>query len=116
MAIISNSNTITCWCNYNDTNNTLTQSHGISSVSDHGTGNYTVNFGSSFTNTGYGFYDGGSGENAMPVRGHNGSNVDSSNKNTGSCKINSAYGTNYGQSSGNFNSMSTSTWVFIGDI
>ncbi len=116
MAIISNSNTITCWCNYNDITNTLTQSHGISSVSDHSTGNFTVNFGSSFTNTGYGFYDGGSTENALPSRGHNGTNVDPSNKNTGSCKLYSVRGTAYGQSAGNYNSMSTTTWVFIGDI
>ena len=52
----------------------------------------------------------------MPPRGHNGSNVNPSNKNTGSCKINSAYGSKRDQSNGNYNSMSTSTWVFIGDI
>ena len=46
MPIISNSNTITCWCNYKDGggDNNITQSHGISSVSDHGTGDFTVTY------------------------------------------------------------------------
>ena len=118
MAIISNTNTITCWCNYVDGggDNHMSQSHGISSVSDHGTGDFTVNFGTSFTNTGYGFYEGGSSENSHPVRGANGSNVETSNKNTGSCKVISVYGSRHGQSQGNYNSMKTTTWVFIGDI
>ena len=118
MAIISNTNTITCWCNYVDGggDNHISQSYGISSVSDHGTGQFTVNFGTSFTNTGYGFYEGGSHENSGPVRGCNGSNIETHNKNTGNVRLHSVYGSRYGQSQGNYNSMKTTTWCFIGDI
>ena len=118
MPIISNTNTITCWCNYKDGggDNNITQSYGISSVTDHGTRQFTVNFGTSFTNDGYGFYEGGSSENSGPSRGANGSNIETDNKNTGSVRLHSVYGSRYGQSYGNYNSMKTTTWVFIGDI
>ena len=85
-------------------------------MSDHGTGQFTVNFGTSFTNTGYGFYEGGSSENSNPSRGANGSNIETNNKNTGNVRLHSVYGSRYGQSYGNYNSMKTTTWVFIGDI
>ena len=118
MPIISNTNTITCWCNYVDGggDNYVSQGHGISSVTDHGTGQFTVNFGTAFTNTGYGFYEGGSHENSGPVRGANGSNIETHNKNTNNVRLHSVYGSRHGQSQGNYNSMKTTTWAFIGDI
>ena len=50
------------WCAFNQS--TINDSFGVSSVTDNGTGNYTVNFSSSFSNTNYcAVMTGGNGTN-----------------------------------------------------
>lgn len=58
---------VKAWVNYNQTGNTINSSYNVSSVTDTGTGNFTVNFTSSFSNTNYlalsgsGYISGGRG-------------------------------------------------------
>ena len=44
---------IGAWMNYDGTNNTLRDDFNVSTVSDDGTGNFTVNFSNSFGNANY---------------------------------------------------------------
>ena len=107
----------TIYVNYVDGggDNHMAQHHGVSSVSDHGTGNFTVNFDNSFSDTGYAFFEGSSSENTNGNRGANGQNIEQQNKATGSCKVLSYYGST-GSGNGNYNSPKTCTMAFIGDI
>lgn len=94
--------------------NYIGQSAGVSSVSDHGTGDFTVNFSSSFSNTQYGFFQGCSSENTNGNRGANGNNIKStSEKTTNSCRVVCYYGST-GSGNGNFNNCKTTTMGFIG--
>ena len=38
------------WCNYNGTNNSIRDSHNVSSITDHGSGDQTINFSVTFSN------------------------------------------------------------------
>ena len=96
--------------------NHMGQADGVSSVSDHGTGDFTVNFSSSFSATNYAFFQGCSSENTNGNRGANGCNVKStSDKATNSCRVVSYYGSTSG-SDGNFTSSKTTTMAFIGHL
>ena len=55
--------------------NHMGQNKGVSSVSDHGTGDFTVNFSNSFSATNYAFFQGCSSENTNGNRGANGNNI-----------------------------------------
>ena len=113
----SGTNARTIYVNYVDGggDNHMAQNSGISSVSDHGTGNFTVNFSSNFSDTGYAFFEGTSSENTNGNRGANGQNIEQSNKAVGSCKVFSYYGST-GSGNGNYNSPKTCTMAFIGDL
>tara|TARA_R100000388_G_scaffold8162_1_gene7493 strand:- start:345 stop:716 length:372 start_codon:yes stop_codon:yes gene_type:complete len=90
------------------------QHNGVSSTTDHGTGDFTVNFSTTFSDTHYAFLDGCSSENTNGNRGHNGCNVkDNSLKATNSCRIVSYYGSTSG-SDGSTTSCKTTTMAFIG--
>ena len=95
--------------------NHMGQADGVSSVSDHGTGDFTVNFSSSFSATNYAFFQGCSSENTNGNRGANGCNVkSSSDKATNSCRVVSYYGSTGSGSNGAFTSCKTTTMAFIG--
>ena len=92
------------------------QNDGVSSVSDHGTGDFTVNFASSFSATNYAFFQGCSSENTNGNRGANGCNIkDPAQKATNSCRVVSYYGST-GSGNGSFTSCKTTTMAFIGDL
>ena len=94
--------------------NHIGQSAGVSCVSDHGTGDFTVNFSTSFSSTSYAFFQGCSSENTNGNRGANGCNVkETSSKNTNSCRVVSYYGST-GSGNGNVTSCKTTTMGFIG--
>ena len=96
--------------------NHMGQADGVSSVSDHGTGDFTVNFSSSFSATNYAFFQGCGSENTNGNRGANGCNIKSvSDKATNSCRVVSYYGSTSG-SDGNFTSSKTTTMAFIGHL
>jgi hypothetical protein len=96
--------------------NHMGQNNGVSSVSDHGTGDFTVNFSNSFSNTSYAFFQGCSSENTNGNRGANGCNVKStSEKATNSCRVVSYYGSS-GSSNGSLTSCKTTTMAFIGHL
>ena len=96
--------------------NHMGQNEGVSSVSDHGTGDFTVNFSSSFSHTNYAFFQGCSSENTNGNRGANGCNVkDPSLKATNSCRVVSYYGST-NSSNGYLTSCKTTTMAFIGHI
>ena len=44
---------IGAWVNYNGTNNTIRDDFNVSSVSDNGTGNFTISFENAFADTNY---------------------------------------------------------------
>ena len=95
--------------------NHMGQNSGVSSTTDHGTGDFTVNFSNSFSNTSYAFFQGCSSENTNGNRGANGCNVkETSSKATNSCRVVSYYGSTSG-SDGNFTSCKTTTMAFIGN-
>ena len=90
------------------------QHNGVSSTTDHGTGDFTVNFSTTFSDTHYAFFQGCSSENTNGNRGANGCNVkDNSLKATNSCRIVSYYGSTSG-SDGSTTSCKTTTMAFIG--
>ena len=90
------------------------QHDGVSSTTDHGTGDFTVNFSTTFSDTHYAFFDGCSSENTNGNRGHNGCNVkDNSLKATNSCRVISYYGST-GSGDGSVTSCKTTTMAFIG--
>lgn len=96
--------------------NHMGQNEGVSSVSDHGTGDFTVNFASSFSATNYAFFQGCSSENTNGNRGANGCNIkDPAQKATNSCRVVSYYGST-GSGNGSFTSCKTTTMAFIGDL
>ena len=96
--------------------NHMGQNEGVSSVSDHGTGDFTVNFASSFSATNYAFFQGCSSENTNGNRGANGCNIkETAQKATNSCRVVSYYGST-GSGNGNFTSCKTTTMAFIGDL
>ena len=96
--------------------NHMGQNDGVSSVSDHGTGDFTVNFASSFSATNYAFFQGCSSENTNGNRGANGCNIkETAQKATNSCRVVSYYGST-GSGNGNFTSCKTTTMAFIGDL
>ena len=96
--------------------NHMGQHEGVSSVSDHGTGDFTVNFSTTFSATNYAFFQGCSSENTNGNRGANGCNIkDNSLKATNSCRVASYYGST-NSSNGNFTSCKTTTMAFIGDL
>tara|TARA_R100001163_G_C4993772_1_gene145391 strand:- start:29 stop:397 length:369 start_codon:yes stop_codon:yes gene_type:complete len=67
------------WAAFNQS--TVNDSFGVSSVTDNGTGNYTVNFSSSFSNTNYcALATGGNGNNAP-------CGIATMEKNTGSYRV-----------------------------
>lgn len=95
--------------------NHMGENDGVSSTTDHGTGDFTVNFSNSFSNTNYAFFQGCSSENTNGNRGANGCNVkEASSKATNSCRVASYYGSTAG-SDGNFTSCKTTTMAFIGN-
>jgi len=94
--------------------NHMGENDGVSSTTDHGTGDFTVNFSTTFSNTNYAFFQGCSSENTNGNRGANGNNVkDPSLKATNSCRVVSYYGST-GSGNGNVNSCKTTTMGFIG--
>ena len=94
--------------------NHMGQNEGVSSVSDHGTGDFTVNFSTSFSDTNYAFFQGCSSENTNGNRGANGCNVkDPAQKATNSCRVVSYYGST-GSGNGNVTSCKTTTMAFLG--
>tara|TARA_B100002019_G_scaffold248465_1_gene227420 strand:+ start:34 stop:405 length:372 start_codon:yes stop_codon:yes gene_type:complete len=96
--------------------NHMGQNKGVSSVSDHGTGDFTVNFSNSFSATNYAFFQGCSSENTNGNRGANGNNIkNTSEKATNSCRVVSYYGST-GSGNGNVNSCKTTTMAFIGHL
>ena len=96
--------------------NHMGQNEGVSSVSDHGTGDFTVNFSNSFSATNYAFFQGCSSENTNGNRGANGCNVkNTSEKATNSCRVVSYYGST-GSGNGNVTSCKTTTMAFIGHL
>ena len=96
--------------------NHMGQNNGVSSVSDHGTGDFTVNFANNFSATNYAFFQGCSSENTNGNRGANGCNIkDNSLKAVGSCRVASYYGST-NSSDGNFTSCKTTTMAFIGHL
>ena len=46
-------NAVHAWLNYHGTNNTIRDDYNVSSVTDNGTGNFTVNFSDAFANANY---------------------------------------------------------------
>ena len=96
--------------------NHMGQNEGVSSVSDHGTGDFTVNFSNSFSATNYAFFQGCSSENTNGNRGANGNNIkNTSEKATNSCRVVSYYGST-GSGNGNVTSCKTTTMAFIGHL
>ena len=95
--------------------NHMGQADGVSSVTDHGTGDFTVNFSNNFSATNYAFFQGSSSENTNGNRGANGQNIETSNKAVGSCKVFSYYGST-GSGNGDYNSAKTCTMAFIGHL
>ena len=94
--------------------NHMGQNHGVSSTTDHGTGDFTVNFSTSFSDTNYAFFQGCSSENTNGNRGANGNNVkETASKATNSCRVVSYYGST-GSGNGSYNSCKTTTMGFIG--
>ena len=90
------------------------QHNGVSSTTDHGTGDFTVNFSTTFSDTHYAFFQGCSSENTNGNRGANGCNIkDNSLKATNSCRVVSYYGSTSG-SDGSTTSCKTTTMAFIG--
>ena len=95
--------------------NHMGENDGVSSVSDHGTGDFTVNFSTTFSNTNYAFFQGCGSENTNGNRGASGCNVkDPTLKATNSCRVVSYYGST-GSGNGGFTSSKTTTMAFIGN-
>ncbi len=91
--------------------------NGVSSTTDHGTGDFTVNFSNNFDNANYAFFQGCSSENTNGNRGANGCNVkDPNDKVVGSCRVASYYGSTGSGSNGAFTSCKTTTMAFIGHL
>ena len=96
--------------------NHMGQADGVSSVTDHGTGDFTVNFSNNFSATNYAFFQGCSSENTNGNRGANGCNIESgSNKVVGSCRVKSYYGST-SSTDGSVTSCKTTTMAFIGNL
>tara|TARA_R100000742_G_C4243852_1_gene63063 strand:+ start:100 stop:471 length:372 start_codon:yes stop_codon:yes gene_type:complete len=111
-------NARTVYVNYVDGggDNFMGNNSGVSSTTDHGTGDFTVNFALNFSNTHYLFTQGCSSENTNGNRGANGCNIkDNSLKVVGSCRVASYYGST-GSGDGAQTSCKTTTMVFTGDI
>ena len=97
--------------------NHMGQNEGVSSTTDHGTGDFTVNFSTTFSATNYAFFQGCSSENTNGNRGANGCNIkDNSLKATNSCRVVSYYGSTGSGSNGSVTSCKTTTMAFIGDL
>ena len=105
------------WWNGNTYGNGSTRdSYNVSGFTQHGTGDFTVNFSNSFSATNYAFFQGCSSENTNGNRGANGCNVkETASKATNSCRVVSYYGSSSG-SDGNFTSCKTTTMAFIGHL
>ena len=110
-------NAVFAWADIDGTGTAhLDNDYNVSSVTDHGTGDFTVNFSTTFSATNYAFFQGCSSENTNGNRGANGCNVkDPSLKATNSCRVVSYYGST-NSSNGSFTSCKTTTMAFIGDL
>ena len=86
------------WVNFNGTTNTggncdIRASGNVSSVTDNGTGNYTLNFSTALVDDDYAVSGMGSGENTNGNRGANGFMLNNdANMLTTSCQVQYSYG------------------------